>query len=427
LYNFASNAPIKTSFYKFGTIQMKISQILRNSFAALILGTLFSSCSNDVDVIGEWKEIPVVYAVFSPYPDSSGINYFRIEKAFLDPDTDALLIAQRPDSIYYGPNDLEVTIYERTVFTNYTVLDTLERVDFSTLGITRDSGIFARTPNYVYMMNNQVRLGSDDDQFYKLVIKNLVNGKVYTQYSRGITMGVFSPSDLTYTNFKFTLPTQSRPIRWSHVDPASNETVFDKVDFNWSQPSNAAIYDLTVILRYAEFQADLNTAGEPEIPGTRVYKEVSWKAIRNFAAPGDMRLTTPFQNSEKFYYFVKNDGGSVKQELNGENFYNFLASNLSDVVNTGSNIRRCAIKIDARIDAGGPEIAEYIRARNANQNLLGGLFPADPFSNIEEGYGIFSYKFHIYRRNYNIEDETFDYLNSGEITRNLGFKSFGCN
>ena len=141
----------------------------------------------------------------------------------------------------------------------------------------------------------------------------------------------------------------------------------------------------------------------------------------------DRKISNNYDNLVNFYSFTKDQGGSVAQELNGENFYNFLASNLSDVVTTGSNIRRCAIKIDARVDAAGPELSEYIRARNANQNLIGGLFPADPFTNIEEGLGLFSYKFFITRRNYNIEAETFEYLNAGEITRNLGFRNYGCN
>lgn len=405
---------------------MKISRLFRNFCAVLMLGTLAAACSNDVDVIGDWKEIPVVYGVFSPIPED-GVNYFRIEKAFLDPNTDAFVVAQRPDSLYYGPNDLEVIVYERTATSNYVALDTLERVDANTLGATRDSGIFARTPNYVYAMNN-APTGNTLDHFYKMVIKNLVNGKTFTQYCRGITMGEFNVADNTFSLFRFTLPAASRPIRWSHVDPASNNIIFDKVTFNWSQPTNAAIYDLTVVLRYAEFEVDVNATGEPEIPGTRQYKEVIWKAVRNSVAQGETRLTTPFQGqdeNDRFYYFIKTDGGSVAQELNGQNFYQNLAAQLSDV--TGTNIRRCAIKIDARIDAGGPELAEYIRARNANENLIGGLFPADPFSNIEEGFGIFSYKFHIYRRNYNIEDETFEYLSSGEITRDLGFKNYGCN
>jgi len=404
---------------------MNLIHTLKNTVLATFALSLVVSCSNKVDVIGEWKEIPVVYAVFSPTPEN-GDNYFRIEKAFLDPDTDAFVVAQNPDSVYYRADELEVIVYERTATSAYRILDTLERVDANTLGMVREEGIFDQSPNYVYVMTERP-IGGSVDRFYKMVIKNNYTGKIFTQYCKGIAMGDYNVTDNRYSLFSFTLPAQSRPIRWSHIDPGTNENVFDKVTFNWSQPANAAIYDLTVTLRYYEFQVDVNQTGEPELAGTRVEKQVSWKAVRNSQAQGEIRLTNPFNNEERFYSFTKDQGGSVAQELNGENFYNFLASNLSDVVTNGSNIRRCAIKIDARVDAAGPELSEYIRARNANQNLIGGLFPADPFSNIEEGLGLFSYKFFITRRNYNIEDETFEYLNAGEITRNLGFRSYGCN
>jgi hypothetical protein len=404
---------------------MKITNFFHKAFSAFAIVCALAACSNEVDVIGNWKEIPVVYAVFSPLPESDD-NYFRIEKAFLDPETDAFVVARRPDSLYYGPNDLEVVIYERTPTGPYTVLDTLERIDASTIGIVRDSGIFAQSPNYIYVMRNRPR-GSDVDRFYKLVIKNNVSGKVFTQFCRGITMGQYNSTDNTFSLFRFTLPAQSRPIRWSFTNPVTGNNEFSKVTFNWSQPTNAAIYDLTVKLRYAEFQVDVNVAGEPELPGTRVYKELAWKAVKNFQAQGEVRITTPFQNDEKFYYFLKANGGSVAQELNGENFYKFLAGNLSDVIGNGSNVRRCAVQIDARVDAAGPELYEYVRARNANENLIGGLFPADPYSNIQEGFGLFSYKFYIERKGYNIDSETFEYLRNGELTRNLGFRSFGCN
>jgi hypothetical protein len=397
-----------------------------------IVFVLFSSCDNNLEVIGDWKEIPIVYGVFSPDPDSIGnekVNLFRIEKAFLDPNTSAFEIAQRPDSLYYGPNDLRVIIYERKEFDlNYVALDTLERVDaLARFGISRDNGIFASTPNWVYMME-RLPTGSTDNRYYKMVIENLVNGKTYTNFCRGITMGSYNATDQYFTDFNVILPFRNpaRPLRWAHVDPASNEWIFDKITVNWSQPSNAAMYDVTVILNYEEFQVDVNATGEPEIPGTRVSKKIAWKAIRNFNAQGETRLFAPFTNNPNdFYYlFTKGNGSSVTQDLNGENFFTFLSTNLSNV--SGTNIRRCAGKIDFRIDAAGPELARYISAINANQNLIGGLFPADPFTNIESGFGLFSFKFDVIKKNYTIEQETFNYLNQGDITRNLGFKSSGC-
>ena len=86
---------------------------LRLSLLCLLTLVIGQSCNNDIDVIGEWKEIPVVYGVFGPQnPGQTAIpEYFRIEKAFLDPSTDAFVIAQRPDSLYFGANEI-ATIWQ---------------------------------------------------------------------------------------------------------------------------------------------------------------------------------------------------------------------------------------------------------------------------------------------------------------------------
>lgn len=388
---------------------------------------LLTDCSNEVDVIGDWKEIPVVYAVFGPNPDL-GANYFRIEKAFLDPKTDALVIAKRPDSIYYGVNELEVILFEKfREDTSYRVIDTLEMVDANTIGITRDSGIFATTPNYVYKSDAQI-VGSDRDRFYKLEIRNKTNGKVFTQFCRGLTMGFYNFGDNAYSCFNISTPsltnTAARPINWCIRNPVTNNFEYQEVRFNWLQPKNAAIYDLTIVFKYFEFEVDVNQPGEPEIPNTRVTKELVWKAIKNNIQGG-----TTLMDNDKFYLFTPENPVCNSllepQKIAGENFYTFLSSNLSDVSN--SNIRRCVNRIDLRVDAGGPEFAEMLRARNSNQNLIGGLFPSDPFSNIEDGIGIFTYKFHIRKNGYQIGAESIQFLNENESTRKLGFKSTVCN
>ena len=94
---------------------------------------------------------------------------------------------------------------------------------------------------------------------------------------------------------------------------------------------------------------------------------------------------------------------------------------------SNTNIRRCAHRIDLRIDCGGPELAELISTQNANSSLIGGLFPVDPYSNIEDGIGIFSYKFHLIKTGYKIGAESIEYLSESDDTQKLGFKALSCN
>ena len=67
---------------------------------AFLIGGLFtfSACDNEIDLVAEWKSIPVVYGLINVQDTA---HYLRIEKAFLDPSVGAPTLAQIPDSLYY--------------------------------------------------------------------------------------------------------------------------------------------------------------------------------------------------------------------------------------------------------------------------------------------------------------------------------------
>jgi hypothetical protein len=157
-----------------------------------------------------------------------------------------------------------------------------------------------------------------------------------------------------------------------------------------------------MIIKYAEFQVDVNAIGEPEISGTRQVKTLEWKPIQNYLPEGSL----------------------TQVNINGENFYRFLARSLSPV--TGTNIRRCLGNMDVYINAGGSDLAEYIKARNANDGLISGLNPAVPYSNISEGFGVFSATVRTWKRNISFDPDVYNFLNRSELTSNLGFKTIPC-
>ena len=101
-----------------------------------------ASCSNEFEVAAPWKEVPVAYAILSPKDTA---YYVRVEKAFLDPETNALQTALIPDSIYYPENAITVWL-ERT--SNQSRVQ-LVRVDGTKEGIIRDPGTFATDPNWL--------------------------------------------------------------------------------------------------------------------------------------------------------------------------------------------------------------------------------------------------------------------------------------
>jgi hypothetical protein len=73
--------------------------------ALLLLSACFllTSCDNDLDVLEEYTEIPVIYGLINP---ASTTFEIRVQKAFLGAGN-ALLMAQETDSTYYNPSDYQ--------------------------------------------------------------------------------------------------------------------------------------------------------------------------------------------------------------------------------------------------------------------------------------------------------------------------------
>ncbi|MFK7810799.1 MAG: hypothetical protein AB8F74_23530, partial [Saprospiraceae bacterium] len=129
-----------------------------------VFSSLFywSSCSNDFELIADWKDIPVVYALLNT---TDTAHYVRVEKAFLDPETSALVLAQRPDSIYY-PN---ATVKLVRTSDNREFL--LTKVDGNNEGLQREEGIFADSPNWLYKMKPSGVDTLAPDTEYQIIVK----------------------------------------------------------------------------------------------------------------------------------------------------------------------------------------------------------------------------------------------------------------
>lgn len=351
----------------------------------IIMG-VFTQCSNKIDVIGTWKEIPIVYAILE---QDEGPHYIRIEKAYLPPETSAYSVAQNADSIYFAADEIEVKM-----LMNGNDFAVLERVNLDTLGLAKDSGIFAKSPNIVYRMNETIARANRE---FRLVITNLKTGEEYSSTENSMSIG--APSSLGFGNFGIVTPSNSKALQWSDANFEMKDIRFD-----WSQPQKnndgkgfGAIYDLTLRFHYGEFEVD---AFDNEISGTRVFKYKDWVPVQSiFTAP------------------------SVAQSINGSRFYDFVANNFSDV--TGTNIRRCVVSLDVIVDAATNSLAEYIKVNNANTGLIGGLYPLEPYSNVDGGYGMLAFKKRAIKQ-LDLDSDVALYLNTITELKSLGFVGYKC-
>lgn len=115
----------------------------KTSFGVIFLLciTTFLSCSNDFELTEGAVDTPIVYGMISV---GDTATYIRVERAFVDENTSALVLSKDPAQLYY--NDITVKIRHIKTSKDYT----LKRVDGNLEGYQRDAGAFADAPNYLY-------------------------------------------------------------------------------------------------------------------------------------------------------------------------------------------------------------------------------------------------------------------------------------
>ncbi|BDS15153.1 hypothetical protein [Aureispira anguillae] len=350
------------------------------------------SCSNEVEVVGIWKDIPVVYGVMNR---EDSIQYIRIERAYLPPNQSALDVAQIPDSLYFDTNEVKIQLF----YIHQPSGDTIEwpkpfeRVNLADEGIVREPGIFQNNPSYVYKTTG----GSTFDLLLK--IQNYKTGNTF--YAR--TEAVNTKNTILFTTPSYSL-VPLKPIVWRDLNLQNNE-IYQSLTVELSGNGFASIYDYKFRFHYKEYEIDNQGL---EVPGTRTNKSIVWKAASDFIPPSTSQ---------------------TKRVIKGENFYQFLGGALSDV--TGTNTRRCAGYLEVFVDGGSASLRDYILARKSNEGFVGGLYPSEPYSNVQGGYGVFATSSRLERKDrasdprlMRMSNLTYQHLSEGQYTKHLGFESF---
>ena len=333
-------------------------------FIALVSGAIFyPSCSNDIDLTADWKDIPVVYGLVSA---SEEANYIRVEKAFLDNSQSAFDIAQIADSLYYD----DVTVQ---ISGNGAIYD-LVRVDGNTEGFPREEGIFTDAPNFLYKL--------------ELPNNELVAGEPYAlTINRGDNLPLVTAQTTLVDDIEFREPNSDPmdedPIRW----------VSAGLRIDCRTKTTAHIFDIWVYLHIEE--EDLTN------PANNKVVTLDWKIEEN-VDQGDV---------------TANGTVRVDTRLTKLDLFNYLANNLE----ANPNIIRRIQSFDIEVIAGSEELADYINTGNANSGITSTqVIPT--YSNLSEGRGIFGSKNIGFQEGYTINDVTIDSMQNNPITEGLNFQ-----
>ena len=197
--------------------------------AFLCFSAAIPSCSTDFEIAESWKEIPVVYGMLDP---TKAVQYLRVSKAFLDENTSAYQMAQSADSLYLE----EPISVQLKAQSNGNVVQTidLQKVDAATEGITKDEGIFATSPYYLYKTTEAIL----NTRSYQLVVTT-ANGKTVTAETPIVE------------NLEITKPAAGGTA----LNIVSSKAV---IPIRWNRADNAAMFDLDISVKYKDIIAGTN-------------------------------------------------------------------------------------------------------------------------------------------------------------------------
>ncbi len=314
-----------------------------------VLFGFLASCSTDVDLYADYKDIPVIYGLLNAAEDT---NYVRINRAFSgsnDNHINAHDVALIADSCNY-PGKLRAYIVEYKQGFGNTFQPTGDTLTLDTTTIRNKAEGFFYAPNQkVYFTTDKYKFtnnSSHSQYLYKLVIHK---GNDTITAKTGVVGG---------TDFK--IATYSLNFK---AEPSDN---FGKIKF--TAADNAVFYNMEFVFTYHE---SING-------GPMVDKQVSY--------PCGSKSIDELSVENSLYYFTYSD--------------NILFNLLEDAIGADTvydinhpNVVRSFDKypIQIKLSAGGDELYNYIQV-----NSQSGFSQTVPdYTNVNGGYGVFSSRINL--------------------------------
>jgi len=311
-----------------------------------------SSCSNDLEVLADYKETAAIYGLLDP---NSSIQFIKINKVFTNVNAKATDVAKIADSLYFdsiAPELIENNTGRRIPLFKANIL-------------LKDSGLFASSPNYLYVTNERVY----SNQTYRFEMRLPNTGKLVT-----------AQTNMVNTPF-FQLPVNFGQRVFS-VQPVGT------IPISFQSPQKGKIFDAFFFFNYIEVdKADTNI---------KTLKSIEWKILRSYRTLTDK------------------GGEFVLQRIPGILFYDLLKNSIP----VNNNIIRRFTKCELALISGNLELDTYIQASVPS---IGIVQKQSDYSNIGNGIGLFGSRNTLYLDQITISDITKIVLTTDDNYRQLGF------
>ncbi len=335
---------------------MRFYRLLLPVLSAVLL---LPSCNKELNVNADWTETMVVYGLLDQTADT---NYIKITKAFLGPGN-AIGFAHISDSSQYRVF-LEVKLDEYKDDNTF-----LRSISLDTLTLhNKQAGdsIFYFPHQQVYFTTEKL----NEENLYKLSIKNPATGKVVTSSTR-----LVHDFDII------------RPQSQASFIPGSTFQV------NWEQAKEGKRYQMMIRFYYIEFQKSNPSLSE--------IKYMDWIVFNNLKSPDNNSI-------QPFDLYFQADG-----------FYSAVGSKILP----NPNVTRNAWYCDFIFTVAGNDLNTYMEVTEPTLSLVQ---EKPPFTNIKDGdidqVGLFSARFS--KRQYDtlfVSPITKNFLKTDDRTKNLGF------
>lgn len=336
-------------------------------YLVLACSAMFSGCSTELDVTGDWKETMVIYGLLDQGQDT---QYVKINKAFLG-QGDATAYAQVKDSVQFV-NALTVQIQR---IKNGSALGA--PIMLVPTNIPKDPGAFYG-PDQVNAIYSFSRLANPifTDSEYKLTVTNSETNNVATAQTPLVEDFMITKPNFATTTFYFVNPISTN---WPFV-------------VEWESSENGRLYELNLRFNYMEYY-DYN--GDTFVDDSAT-KYVDWK----FPAQTTSGLT---------------GGQTMTVSFPGKNYLQHIGTQIASNPDVW---RRKALMTDVRITGGADDLNTFITVNEPSSSLVQ---ERPEFTNIENGLGIFSSRFNKPPFSRFLEANTLDELSDGPHTKCLRF------
>lgn len=334
--------------------------------AFFVFAFLLSSCKQEIDLYGEYKQAPVVYGLLDAYADT---NFIKISRSFYV-QGNAYQTAQNPDSCNY-PGKLDARLVE------YCNGDSVREILLDTITIhDKEPGVFYAPDQKLYYTTERLGLNSASDN-YSYRLKVVLPDRTLTTHTRLVGDGRFGLQSLA-VNF--------------------SQEYFGAIPrkFLFRPAINATFYQMDIDFTFLEQRSP----DDDSIPRT-----MHWR----------IGVLTDY------YLSLHMEQGAYVFPYRPEVFYAHLTEFLGgDTAVAGLKRYIGDYPITVTITAGGEEWRQYVYNNDPSNGIPIG---SNEFSLIDGGYGVLSSRMTV-RQDVRLAGQTVPEL---VAKTNWGFKFIGGN